>query len=281
MVNLRAFENSSKFGYLFFIEYNGTKFESFDENSGKRSVKGDFIKTMNELGITWAKGVQQASRTDSEVSASENILYFSSNYRGDISKIVIEFNKLNRFLKIKKVEKTFPDLVIPDYVEAREYHYEIPEKYKISDMRLINERCSELSGTYDVSGFKDKKGLELKEHVREVNVTAEENRLVFKGNSFMPKQVRYMSGYILSGEKKLLAGKYLTLKKNIMKPEFSELIFKNSSDKVESVEKIEKAGDIYIFYVLKEKRGELIGKNGSNIKKLRKEYGKVVVKDFE
>jgi len=66
-----------------------------------------------------------------------------------------------------------------------------------------------------------------------------------------------------------------------MKPEFSELIFKNNSDKIESVEKIEKAGDIYIFYVLKEKRGELIGKNGSNIKRLRKEYGKVVVKDFE
>ncbi len=280
MVNLRAFENSSKFGYLFFIEYNGTKFDSFDENSGKRSVKGDFINTMRELGVSWAKGVQQASRTDSEVSANENILYFSSSYTGDISQITEKFNKLNRFVKINRTEKTFPDLIIPDYVEAREYHYEIPEKYREIGMEIIKARCSELSGTYDVSGFTDKKGIELKEHIREVNIRAEGNKLIFTGNSFMPKQVRYMSGYILSGEKKLLAGKYLTLEKNIMKPEFGKMIFESCSDKVEGVEKIEKAGELYIFYVLKEKRGEVIGKNGSNIKKLRKIYGKVVVKDF-
>lgn len=280
MINLRKFENSRKFGYLFFIQYNGKKIDSFDENSGKRSVKGDFIKGMTEMGISWAKGVQQASRTDSEVSAQENILYFSSNFSGDMNGIIQEFNKKNRYLQIISVKKTYPDIVIPDYVEYRVYKYEIPEKYKITSINDIEKRCKELSGTYDVSRFSDEKGDKLKEKVRSVEVKLEDGALIFKGNSFMPKQVRNMSGYILSGEIKLLPGHYLSLIKNGLNSELVSSFLERDEEKIDGVEVVEKNNEIYLFYVKKEKRGEFIGKNGSNIKKIRKQYGKVVVRDF-
>ena len=63
-MDTRSLEKSAKLGFLFYISYEGKKFHSFDENSDKKSVKGEFIRIANELGFTWAKGVQQGGRTD-------------------------------------------------------------------------------------------------------------------------------------------------------------------------------------------------------------------------
>ena len=49
-----------------------------------------------------------------------------------------------------------------------------------------------------------------------VDVSYDGEKLVFKGNSFMPKQVRIMSGYILGGEKKIYPAKYLELNKVVL-----------------------------------------------------------------
>ena len=46
----------------------------------------------------------------------------------------------------------------------------------------------------------------------------------------------------------------------------------------ENILKVEKIKDVYIFYVAKNKKGEVIGKNASNIKSLRKKYGQIVIK---
>lgn len=278
-MNKRAFESSKKYGWLFYIKYSGNDFHSFDENSGKVSVKSEFIRVMNEIGISWAKGVQQASRTDAGVSADENILYISTLFNGDREKVIEKFNEKSPLLKIIKAEKTFPDLVIPDYVEKRVYIYSYPKNKQKKSSEEIEKKAFELSGTYDVSEFTDAKGALLKEKIRSVNITYENEKLRFEGSSFMPKQVRIMCGVILEGEKKIMPSKYLTLQKNIMLEKFENMIFKKSDLKVERVEYIEKAGDIYIFYVKPENRGEVIGKNGKNIKKLRKEYGELIVRD--
>ncbi len=101
-MDYRSFEKSKKSGYLFYIEYNGKNFDSFDEMKGKKTVKGEFVRVMYEIGFTWAKGVQQAGRTDAKVSARENILYVSSNFNGNKEKVIGDFNKLSKGLKIKK-----------------------------------------------------------------------------------------------------------------------------------------------------------------------------------
>jgi len=282
-VNFRSLEKTTKFGYLFYISYRGTKFHSFDENkdenSIKRSVKGEFIKILGELGVTWAKGVQQGGRTDSQVSAKENILYINSNNKIDKVLLKDKFNKKIDEMKIVKIEKTLPNLAIPEMIKGRVYRYNYPlNKIKVTEKEIL-KRCEELTGTYDVSDYTDGKGQKLKEKIRSVEISYDNGSLVFLGNSFMPKQVRIMSGYILIGEKKILPGKYLTLEKMILSKELEEIIIEDIDNiSEENILKVEKIKDTYIFYVAKNKKGEVIGKNASNIKKLRKKYKNIIIK---
>lgn len=283
-MNFRGIEKTDKWGYIFTVFYNGEKFHSFDEMAGKVTVKGEFRKVMNELGFTWAKGIQQGGRTDAKVSAERNLLYVSSNFTGDLSEIIFKFNeKMKESIFIRKVQKTFPNLSFPEYVEKREYIYRYPKKRVKRSIEDIEKTLLEISGTYDVSKFTDKKGFELKEHERTVKVTYEKGVLKFIGNSFMPKQVRNMAGYILTGEVETFPGKFLTLENVYLKEELmNKMILSCDNLKISGVEKIEKTKDdeITILYVKKEKKGEVIGKNASNIKSLRKELGNIVIREI-
>ena len=282
-MDIRTIEKSKKWGYMFYISYNGQKFQSFDEMDGKKSIKGKFREIMEKIGFTLAKGVQQAGRTDAKVSANENILYVSSNFNGDINKVQEEFNKnSDADLRVTMIKKTFPNLVFPDMIEKREYIYSYPEKLIKNTKEEIEKLCEKLSGIYDVSEFTDKKGLELKKHIREVRIIYENGKLRFLGNSFMPKQVRIMSGYILTGKKEPLMGKYLTLEKIYLKDEMKNMILQEVPDiSEENVIKVEKTTDesLYVFYVSQGKRGEFIGKNGKNIKEMKRKYGDIVVRE--
>lgn len=283
-MDIRAIEKTEKWGYMFYIKYDGTKFHSFDEMSGKKTVKGQFKELMNSIGFTWAKGIQQGGRTDAKVSATENILYVSSNFNGDKKRLQEEFNNISdESLKVTMIKKTFPNLSFPELVDRREYIYEYPKKRIKNSIEEIEKLSKELSGRYDVSEFTDKKGLELKEHIREVDILFKNGKLYFSGNSFMPKQVRIMSGYILTGKKEALEGKYLTLSKIVLSEKLKDNTFDIVEDlEIDGVEKIESnlKRDLYVFYTNKEKKSELIGKNGKNIKALKKIYGNIVVREL-
>ena len=282
-MDIRVLEKSKKIGYIFDISYRGSCFDAFDEMAGKTTVKGYFKEIMNSLGFTWAKGIQQGGRTDAKVSGN-NCLYVSSNFNGNVQEIVCKFNKLSgNSLSITRVRKTFPNLVFPDYVQGRKYIYRYPKKKILKSIEEIVTCCAEVSGTYDVSKFTDTKGEKLKEHIRTVNVSFENGELIFSGDSFMPKQVRIMSGYILTGEITALSGKYLTLEKVILKDELLKNCFVEDKDiKIENVARVEHTEDksFYIFYTEKNKKGEVIGKNGRNIKQLRKDYGTIIVREI-
>lgn len=282
-MDIRTIEKSKKTGYMFYITYDGTKFQAFDEMKDKTTVKGTFRSIMEELGFSWAKGIQQAGRTDAKVSANENILYVSSNFMGNIEKIKDRFNENSANMKITMVKKTFPNLAFPELIAGREYIYRYPQKKIKRTEEEIVKICEDLSGKYDVSEFTDKKGLELKEHVREVEISYKNRKLFFAGDSFMPKQVRIMSGCILTGEKVPLEGKYLTLNKIKLSTELQNMIFEDVDNvDIQGVERVEKTldGALYIFYVEKSKKGEVIGKNGKNIKALKKIYGNIVVREL-
>jgi len=83
---IRNFENTEYFGYIFYIEYDGKKFSSFDENPNEKSIKSEFRKLLEKNGIKFFKGIQQAGRTDKDVSAKENLLYINLKHH-------IEFEK--------------------------------------------------------------------------------------------------------------------------------------------------------------------------------------------
>ena len=236
---IRDFENTKYFGYMFFVEYDGQKFESFDENPNKKSVKSEFRKILENNKIRIFKGIQQAGRTDANVSAKENILYINS-------KEIIDFSKLKFLetegLKINKIVRTLPFLEFPQMIEKRYYIYEYPKKLMKNDEERINQICKKVSGKKNFYEFTSEKGKKLKNHTREIFTKYENGKLYFMGDGFLPQQVRIMSNFILNNTKfdieklndgnfenrklgikdKPLDGKYLTL----VKVEFSEKCWK-------------------------------------------------------
>ena len=264
---IRNFENTEYFGYIFYIEYDGRKFSSFDENPNEKSIKSEFRKLLEKNGINFFKGIQQAGRTDKDVSAKENLLYINSKH-------YIEFEKLGYKeidgLEILKIEKTLPFLEFPELIARRHYIYEYPEKLIKNTVEKINLNCMALSGKKDFKKFTSKKGEKLKNHVREIEVEYKEGKLYFTGDGFLPQQVRIMSNFILNGNMKPLPGEYLTLVKVDFSHELEKIILKNVDieEIIEDVEKIEKNDYFSIFYVNKGNKGRLIGKKGKNIKNL-------------
>ena len=248
---IRDFENTKYFGYMFFVEYDGQKFESFDENPNKKSVKSEFRKILENNKIKIFKGIQQAGRTDANVSAKENILYINS-------KGIIDFSKLKFLetegLKINKIVRTLPFLEFPQMIEKRYYIYEYPKNLVKNDEEIINQICKKVSGKKDFYEFTSEKGKKLKNHTREIFVKYENDKLYFVGDGFLPQQVRIMSNFILNNTKfdieklndgnfenrklgikdKPLDGKYLTL----MKVDFSEKLEKISFFDVKNIEEL-------------------------------------------
>ena len=248
---IRDFENTKYFGYMFFVEYDGQKFESFDENPNKKSVKSEFRKILENNKIKIFKGIQQAGRTDANVSAKENILYINS-------KGIIDFSKLKFLetegLKINKIVRTLPFLEFPQMIEKRYYIYEYPKKLRKNDEERINQICKKVSGEKNFYEFTSEKGKKLKNHRREIFVKYENDKLYFVGDGFLPQQVRIMSNFILNNTKfdieklndenfenrklgikdKSLDGKYLTL----MKVDISEELEKISFFDVKNIEEL-------------------------------------------
>ena len=248
---IRDFENTKYFGYMFFVEYDGQKFESFDENPNKKSVKSEFRKILENNKIKIFKGIQQAGRTDANVSAKENILYINS-------KEIIDFSRLKFLetegLKINKIVRTLPFIEFPQMIEKRYYIYEYPKKLRKNDEERINQICKKVSGKKNFYEFTSEKGKKLKNHRREIFVKYENDKLYFVGDGFLPQQVRIMSNFILNNTKfdieklndenfenrklgikdKSLDGKYLTL----MKVDISEELEKISFFDVKNIEEL-------------------------------------------
>lgn len=338
---IRDFENTKYFGYMFFIEYDGEKFDSFDENPNKKSIKAEFRKILESNKIKIFKGIQQAGRTDANVSAKENILYINS-------KDVIDFFKLKFLeiegLKINKIVRTLPFLEFPQMIQKRYYIYKYPKHLVKNNEERINQICEKVSGKKDFYEFTSEKGKKLKNHIREILVKYENGNLYFAGDGFLPQQVRIMSNFILNNTKldieklnnenfenrklgikdKALDGKYLILEKVEFSEELEKISFfdvenieelmalknenygkdfvklneksleaGNSANKINGlneelkniggiakIKKIEKNGYFTVFFVEKKDKGEFIGKNGKNIRKLKKIFGDIVVKEM-
>lgn len=338
---IRDFENTKYFGYMFFIEYNGEKFDSFDENPNKKSVKAEFRKILESSKIKIFKGIQQAGRTDANVSAKGNILYINS-------KNIINFSKLKLLgtegLEINKIVRILPFLEFPQMIQKRYYIYKYPKHLVKNNEERINQICEKVSGKKDFYEFTSEKGKKLKNHIREILVKYENGNLYFAGDGFLPQQVRIMSNFILNNRKfnleklnnknfenrklgikdKALDGKYLILEKVEFSEELEKISFfdvenieelmalknenygkdfvklnekslevGNSANKINGlneelkniggiakIKKIEKNGYFTVFFVEKKDKGEFIGKNGKNIRKLKKIFGDIVVKEM-
>lgn len=209
----------NKKGYLLEISYKGKYFDAFDEIKNKITVKGNLKSYLENLGIKLIKGLQQAGRTDAKVNANSNYIYFMAL---EFDSNLIKLNEKINNLVIKNIKETKLNLILPDLVESREYIYFYPQKLIKEKEEIINLRCKEISGNKDFSRFTNHKGLKLKNMIRNVNVRYEDGKIYFLGDSFLPEQVRRMSGYILKGKIEPLPGKHLILNKIKFKEKYFE-----------------------------------------------------------
>ena len=249
---------------------------------------------LEKNGITIYKGIQQAGRTDAKVNAKENVLYINSKDFIKISKV--KYKEIEG-LKILKIEKTIPFLEFPEMIEKRYYIYKYPENLIKNNDETIKNNCEKLSGEKNFKDFTSIKGKKLKNHVREIYVKYKDKALYFEGDGFLPQQVRIMSSYILNNSKKPLNGEYLTLEKVgfsdklknlvLMKidkindlEEYSEELLLDEIENIKKIKWIEKNNYFLIFYVNRRDKGEFIGKRGKNIKKYKRIFGNIIIKEI-
>lgn len=208
-----------KTGLLIKISYKGKYFDSFDELKGKKSVKKTLKDYLISKNIKIYKGLQQAARTDAKVDAKENYIYIiTEKFNIDI----LEFNINIEGLKILEAKFVKKDLILPDLVKRRKYIYFYPKKYKKNDIENIIKACEKLSGIKDFRDFTNHKGKKLKNLVREVYISYIDDKIYFDGVSFLPHQVRLMSGYILKGKIELMPAKYLILNEVVLEEKIFE-----------------------------------------------------------
>lgn len=269
MINNRRLEKTNLCGFLIYIRYKGVDYYSFDENKDKKTIKGEMKEILKKENIYISKGIQQAGRTDRNVSADENILYITcKNSNIDI---------LNKYSNIIHIEKTIPFLDLPELIEKRHYIFSYPlEKIKNS-RETIEKLCKALSDLEDFSEFTTKKGKLLKNQNRKIKIEYIDNELHFIGDSFLPHQVRIMSSYILNNSKKELDGKYLRLHKIYIKDELKDLILTKTFLNIENEVYSEVCKNYTIIY--SKDKSKTIGKNAKNLKKLNI-INKVIVKDY-
>ena len=106
---IRDFENTKYFGYMFFVEYEGQRFESFDENPNKKSVKSEFRKYLTLMKVDFSEKLEKISFFD--VKNIEELINLKKNNNEifEIENSEIKIDDLNEQLKsigkVKKIER--------------------------------------------------------------------------------------------------------------------------------------------------------------------------------
>ena len=218
----------------------------------------------------------------------------------DVPEAVIRFYKTYIIEDIEKQE------IYISYQDKNDYDnlINILENTKIEKENLIKNNdeaiknnCEKLSGKKDFKDFTSIKGKKLKNHVRKIYIKYKDKALYFEGDGFLPQQVRIMSNYILNNSKKPLNGEYLTLEKVgfsdklknlvLMKIDkindlegYSEELLLDEIKNIKKIKWIEKNNYFLIFYVNRRDKGEFIGKRGKNIKKYKRIFGNIIIKEI-
>ncbi|WP_308556975.1 pseudouridylate synthase [uncultured Sneathia sp.] len=254
----RRLEKTKLNAYMVYIKYDGSNYACFDELKDKKTVKGYFKDLLKKENIDVYKGIQQAGRTDKDVSANENILYFMSEKEN--------IDTLLKYDMVIKIQKTIPYLEFPELIEKRKYIFSYPKEFILNSREKIEKLCYDLSGKKDFSKFTTKKGKYLKNTVRDIHIEYIDDSLIFIGDSFLPHQVRIMSSFILTNALKPLDGKYLVLDKIYLSKTLEDLILYPYTLDLDTVVYCEKSVKYTIIYTTD--FSKMIGKNGKNIKKL-------------
>ncbi len=171
---------------LFRLSYFGEGFHGLVRQPGLRTVEGELLGKLEELGIKWSRSIV-SSRTDKGVSALTNYIAV------DVSKVP----PLGAFFDI-------PDLFVLGYVKVRDdfdprretrlrhYRYVFPEKL---DLEKARDAAKLFEGVHDFVSFCIPEGKRTVREVKRINVFSAGGVAFMDvwARSFLRQQVRRMA----------------------------------------------------------------------------------------
>lgn len=208
--------------YLIYFSYDGTNFNGYQHQPGKRTVEGSFEKALFSINNNKKTKIYASGRTDSKVHALRQSAHF------DLS-ITISCEKLKRALnsflpddihvfEVKEIKNTFNarfDVSKKTYKYLintgeynpieRNYVYQYCRKLDIKKMRAA---IKSFVGKHDFSSFvsNESKKENYERIIFDAEIIQDKDIITirFIGNGFMKYQVRYMVGTLI----KIGSGKY-------------------------------------------------------------------------
>lgn len=201
--------------YKIDFSYDGTNFNGYQSQPGKRTVQEELEKAVSYLNKQKKTSVQSSGRTDKGVHALHQVAHFDIETKTSLDKIKRGLNSnLPNDIHINKV------LIVPDNFHARfntkkkEYIYQINVgEYNPIMRNYIYQYCKELdigrmsdaikyfNGTHDFTSFvssEDKRENKVRT-IYKSNISKKDDiiTITFQADGFMKYQVRNMVGLLI------------------------------------------------------------------------------------
>lgn len=199
------------------IAYDGTNFNGYQVQPGKRTVQGELEKALEKVHKGVTVRIQASGRTDTGVHAKGQTIHFDTelNIPGnswkkalnallpdDIYVVSSEIAHEDFHARYDVVEKEYRYYILnkrePD-IFNRYYIHHFPYPLNIE---AIQAACTEFVGTHDFTTFSSAKATVKGNKIRtlfEVSCKQQDDRLefIFRGSGFLYNMVRILVGTLL------------------------------------------------------------------------------------
>ncbi|WP_010095719.1 tRNA pseudouridine(38-40) synthase TruA [Ornithinibacillus scapharcae] len=199
------------------IAYDGTNFNGYQVQPGKRTVQGELEKVLEKVHKGISVRVHASGRTDTGVHAKGQTIHFETELTipgnswkkalnallpNDIYILDSEIAQESFHARYDVVEKEYRYYILmkqePD-IFNRHYIHHFPYPLNVE---AIQEACTELEGTHDFTTFSSAKATVKGDKIRtlfEVSCNQDNDRLefIFRGSGFLYNMVRILVGTLL------------------------------------------------------------------------------------
>ena len=198
------------------IAYDGTDFQGYQSQPGKRTVQGEFEKVLRKIHKGREVAIHASGRTDAGVHAMGQVLHFDTDINMDERWWVYALNSLlPEDISVREASWVDKDFHARFSCKGKEYRYRVDRNkiknpflrnyayhftypLNMDDMKMAMEY---LCGTHDFTSFCSAK-TEVQDKVRTIHsfeVEEKGEELVFRitGNGFLYNMVRILVGTVL------------------------------------------------------------------------------------
>jgi len=175
------------------IAYDGSKFQGFAIQPGKKTVEGEIISKLKKSGIIEGRResrFQYASRTDKGVNALGNVISFDT--RGNFLRVMENMDDI-WVMGYAEVDENFN----PRYCSSKTYRYYLHNR--CYDTKKMEEAIKIFVGKHDFSSFARRDSRNPVRRIYSAEMKKVDEMLIFdfEGKSFLWNQVRRMMGAVI------------------------------------------------------------------------------------